>query len=124
MSANEFEENLSAEAALERLLGGVLRAADPAEAFAERRASADRGLDDAVGAIHEDGLRTAALLVVKLRFERLMAASTRASALFEEDPARFADLFRRYHAEVPSVSPMPADERISFEAWLVRVVSS
>ena len=74
--------------------------------------------EEALSSVDEDGLRMAALLVVKLRFERLLAASTTATRLFEEDAGAFATMFRRYHQEVTPVSPMPGDERDLFECWV------
>ncbi len=93
----------------ESLLADALLDSDPASAL-----QAAGGLE----AVDHDGLRMAALLVVKLRFERLIAGSSRAASLFEEDPGGFAALFRRYHADVKPTSPMPQDEQRLFEAWL------
>ena len=93
----------------EALLGQALLSPDPADFLA------DRG---ALGSLDRDGLQMAALLVVKLRFERLIAASSEAARLFEQDASAFAALFKRYHQEVAPTSPMPADERDLFESWL------
>ncbi len=59
-----------------------------------------------------------ALLVARLRFERLMQGSTEASALFERDPVGFAELFRAYHREVAPNVFFPAQEGRLFAAWL------
>ena len=102
----------------ESLLGGALLSSDPGAALADASGPRPAGWDPISASIDSDGLRMAALLVVKLRFERLVAASSRAKAMFEEDAAAFASTFRRYHQSVRATSPMPADERDLFEAWL------
>ena len=67
-----------------------------------------------------DGLALASLLVARLRFDRLLAGSTLAGELYERDPARFADTFRRFAS---SCAPawFPAEEGARFAAWLARV---
>lgn len=106
-------------AALERRLAAALRAPDPAAALAD--ASDDPTLSPAlrqrVAAIQGDGLRLAARLVARLRFERLVQGSPEASAWFEVDPRSFVAAFRRYHAEVPASALFPADEALLFAAW-------
>lgn len=108
--------------ALERLEAVVARAlvaADPAEAW--RAAAADPALPaelrDALGAAAEDGVRMAALIVARLRFERLIHGSRAAADWFERDPAAFAEAFRRYHAEVRPTAALPSGEARLFEAW-------
>jgi hypothetical protein len=59
----------------------------------------------------------AAILVVRLRFERLLRGSPVAEEWFERDPESFAEAFRRYHAEVPPRAFFPADEAALFRAW-------
>lgn len=106
-------------AALERRLAAALRAHDPAAAFAA--AAEDPALSPAlrrqVAGVHGDGLRLAARLVTRLRFERLVQGSAEASAWFEDDPRSFVAAFRRYHAEVPATAVFPADEALLFAAW-------
>ncbi len=106
-------------AAFERTVARALRAADPAAAL--RTASDDATLpDDLRAALRRaapDGVRLAALLVARLRFERLMRGSDRAAARFERDPRGFADAFRRYHAEVAPTAFLPRDEAGLFEEW-------
>ena len=65
-----------------------------------------------------DGFLITSLLVARLRFERLMQGSRRASEWFESDPAAFAAAFRRYHSEVDPIAGMPATEAELFEDWL------
>lgn len=101
---------------LERVLAQLLTAADPAAAL--RVARADPAADPALGAIDEDGLRIAALLVVKLRFERLINGSHRAHEWFERDGRAFTEAFRAYHLAVPAVPADPWQEATAFERWL------
>ena len=97
------------------LLADLLTAPDPVAALRERRAAANA--DPALHAIDEDGLRIAALLVVKLRFQRLTNGSRRASEWFERDPRGFTDAFRAYHQEVPPTALDPWREAAAFEGW-------
>jgi hypothetical protein len=98
----------------ERVMASVLTAPDPIAALEELDASERVLLEP----IDHDGLRMAALLVARLRFERLMHGSTRAAEWFESDPRSFARAFKRYHASVPPLSTFPLDEARAFEAWL------
>ena len=102
-------------ARLQAVLADGLLAPDPA-AFV--RAAASRpGADPALHAIDEDGLRLAALLVAKLRFQNLINASRRAADWFERDGAGFTAAFKRYHHDVPPTSLDPWGERDQFDAW-------
>ena len=67
--------------------------------------------------VDEDGFRMAALLVSKLRFERLIHGDRDAAAWFERDPAGFAAAFRRYHATVAPTAYFPWDESGLWRAW-------
>jgi hypothetical protein len=66
---------------------------------------------------HPEGVRVAALLVAKLRFERLLRGSESVAARFEADPAGFAAEFRRYHRSVPPTAFWPSDEAALFARW-------
>ncbi len=109
-----------AQVRLERALVRALRAPDPVEAL--RRAARDRGLPAplrrALGQVSGDGLRMAALLSAKLRFERLVRGSPEAEAWFERDPGGFSAAFGRYHAEVAPTAFFPPAEARLFDAWL------
>lgn len=105
-------------ARLQAVLADALLAPDPA-AFV-RDAAARPGADPALRAIDADGLRIAALLVAKLRFQNLMNASRLASEWFERDGAGFTAAFKRYHHEVPPASLDPWGERDQFAAWCVK----
>lgn len=102
-------------ARLQALLGEALYADDPV-AFVRTRA-AEPGADPALAAIDADGLRIAALLVAKLRFQRLLNGSKRAGEWFEHDAAAFTAAFRRYHREVAPTAIDPWREAAAFDAW-------
>lgn len=97
------------------VLADLLTAADPVAAWRARLAAPDA--DPTLRAIDEDGLRIAALLVVKLRFQRLTNASRLASEWFERDARGFTDAFRRYHQDVPPTALDPWREAETFAAW-------
>jgi hypothetical protein len=69
------------------------------------------------GALDADGVELARLLVARLRFDRLLAGSRTAAALYDADGAAFAETFRRYAAEVRPTAFFPHDEGAFFEAW-------
>lgn len=109
-------------AQLETLLAQALRAADPVAVLAQ--AAADKktpaALRSALRACDPDGVRLTALLIAKLRFERLLRASDEAAWLFERDPAGLSDLFRRYHQAVPPTAFFPPEEARLFRDFLRR----
>jgi hypothetical protein len=90
----------------ERRLAAAMRARDPVAAM--------RAIHPGVDA---DGVRMTALIVARLRFERLLRGSPEAEASFDRDPAAFAETFRRYHADVPPSAFFPAEEAALFDAW-------
>ncbi len=98
----------------ERAMAGVLLAGDPVAAL-EALPASERAL---LEPIDRDGLRIAALLVARLRFERLMNGSREAAEWFEEDPRAFTAAFKRYHTAVAPISTIPKLEAHAFEAWL------
>ena len=71
-----------------------------------------------------DGVRLAALLISKLRFERLIRASAEAEQLFAADPEAFAQLFRRYHESIPPVDFFPPREAQRFRRFLAQVAAA
>jgi hypothetical protein len=105
---------------LQRAMADALRAEDPVAAtrtLAEAP-GLDAALRSALLAADPDGLRLTALLVAKLRFERVIRGSSAAGDWFDRDPAAFSAAFRRYHAEVPPEAIFPAAEAKSFLAWV------
>ena len=105
---------------VEALLAAALVALDPLDALA--RAACDPRLSSEaasrLAAIDADGFRITALLVARLRFERLLHGDPDAAAWYDADPSGFTDAFRRYHAVVPPTAFFPPDEARAFEAWL------
>jgi hypothetical protein len=99
-------------ARLERLLARALCAEDPVASL--RQAARDEKLDAATRMRLEradaDGVRIAALLIARLRFERLIAGCPEAEAWFETDPAAFTRALRDYHHAVPPTAYFPAAE--------------
>ena len=110
---------MDAHAELERLVADALTSADPVAGF--ERAARDPALPDelraALAAAHPTGIRMAALLVARLRFERLIQGSRAAADWFARDPADFARAFKRYHHAVPATAALPSEEAKLFERW-------
>ena len=102
--------------AFERIYADALLSADPARVLAGAEGLSPE-LRAAVVHASPDGLRLTALLVAKLRFERLMNGLPRAIAWFDRDAAGFAAAFKRYHREVPPTARDPRAEHRLFEAW-------
>lgn len=109
-------------AQIERVLADALTSADPWSTLQRALASDELtpGVRAQLKAIDEDGLRISALLVAKLRFERVMNGSSRAADWFQRDPEAFTDAFRRYHTTVAPTELMPGLEGRRFERWLER----
>ncbi len=103
----------------ETLLARALCAREPVAAL--RRAARDRQLDvdlrKRLASVDEDGFRVSALLVVRLRFERLLRGSPEAEEWFERDGQSFAAAFRDYHEAIPPTAFFPRDEAALFAAW-------
>jgi len=84
---------------------------------AQRRRGLSKDLRRRLCAIDEDGLRMSVLLVVRLRFERLLRGSPEAEAWFDEDPAAFAAAFRSYHSAVRPTAFFPQGEAELWATW-------
>lgn len=86
-----------------------------------RAASRDRRLDAdsrrRLAAADEDGVRMSALLVARLRFERLLRGSPPAEQWFDSAPGEFAEAFKRYHGEIAPTAFFPRDEAELFASW-------
>ncbi len=98
----------------------VMQSADPPAELQRRGAdpTLPAALRRALASADPDGVRLAALLVTKLRFERLLRASPEAERLFTADPAAFAATFRRYHESTPQLDFFPPREAQRFRAFL------
>ena len=95
--------------AQQRLLGEALTSTDPVARLGERLAEC--GGD-------EDGVRVAALLVAKLRFQRLSNASPMANEWFAADPEGFVAAFREYQESIASGALDPWGEAELFARWV------
>lgn len=104
---------------LQAVLGGLLRARDPSAALAAARAAADA--DPRLASVDVGGLHIAALLVAKLRFQRLLSASREAADWFERDGRGFTEAFRAYHTSVPAKALDPWGEADAFARWCAEV---
>ncbi len=109
-------------AAFERILAAAMTAADPVRALrrAARAGGVDADLRARLLAADADGVRMSALLVARLRFERLLRGSASAEAFYESDPAAFTATFRRYHQAVPPNAFFPREEAALWEEFLAR----
>ena len=103
----------------EEVVAKAMTARDPAAAL--RRAARDARLPEALRRAlrraDADGIRISALIVARLRFERLLHGSIEAGVWFERDPEAFTGVFQRYHEEVPPRAFSPAAEARLFNAW-------
>jgi hypothetical protein len=106
------------EVEFERLLANALTGADPVAALRSAAADAPEDVRRILADIDEDGVRLSALIIARLRFERLIQCSKPALEQFERDPRAFAARFKRYHTGVAPVQASPWDEARAFEAWL------
>jgi hypothetical protein len=70
--------------------------------------------------VSTDGFRMSALLVARLRFERLLNGSDEASREFRDDPAGFTTRFREYHRATPMHAIFPSAEARLWLAWRAR----
>lgn len=108
--------------AFESLLAGALLAEDPVAALAraaqDPRLSAD--LAHRLRTTDPDGFRMAALLVAKLRFERILRGRGTAAAWFARDPEGFTAVFRAYHHATPPTAFFPRDEADLFFDFVQR----
>jgi hypothetical protein len=103
----------------EKSLAIALTAADPVRAV--RRLGRDPRLPMPLRRnlrkVRGPNIEMCALLIARLRFERLLRGCPEAEAWFEENPATFAVAFRRYHAEVRPTAFFPPDEATLFRGW-------
>ena len=107
---------------VQRLLVAAAHARDPHAALQAGIAAAGALLSAAerawLASIDADGLRVTALLVKKLRFERIVLGDEALGARFDADPRRFTRQFERYAREVPPSFAFPGEEAEAFSRWL------
>ncbi len=106
----------------EELVANAMRSANPIADFASAAVSETLSdeLREAAGVAHDDGIRLSALLVAKLRFERLIQSSPEAAQWYDEDAGSFTSAFRDYHREVFPSPAMGQREAEDFSAWRAR----
>lgn len=104
-------------AAFEARVAAALCARDPGVAFEELIREGSPALEITLDPAQSDGFRIAALLVARLRFERLMHGSRLAGDGFATDARTFTEEFRRYHIASPPVATTPMEEADQFERW-------
>ena len=107
---------------LEELVAEAFLSPDPRAALAAAAEDPGLGADlrARLAGAAPDGVRMAGLLVVKLRFERLIQGSRAAGEWFGRDAAGFARAFRRYHGEVAPRAEGPVQEAHAFAEWCAR----
>ena len=103
----------------EQLLAEALRDEDPVTALhtAASRPEISQELRKVLCTVDPDGLRMTALLVARLRFERLLQGSELAATWFDRDPESFTQAFRTYHRQVPLRAFFPREEARTFARW-------
>lgn len=107
-------------AAVQRVLLIALQSDDPAGELERRLADASdltAQERERLRAIDGDGLRVTALLVRKLRFERLTSGAPELLELFEQRPEAFVSLFAAYTSAVPPRAYFPDQEGDLFRRW-------
>ena len=116
--ARRTRADRGAHVAAERVLASVMRAPDPVARLVPliARATGRRAISTA----ERDGIRTNALLVATIRFQRLVRWSLKSKDWFLTDTPAFVAAFRRYHRTVPMTAHFPRQEARLFRAWLAR----
>lgn len=109
-------------ARFEKLVAAALHAPDPVCALREASRDPQLGFELRRRLARADGrgVQLSALLVARLRFERLLCGCPEAEAWFDRDARAFTECFRRYHHEVPPSAFFPKEEARLFSAWLDR----
>lgn len=103
----------------EAILAQVIRARDPEAALcaAITALHAQHPVRAFLAPINKDGLRMSALLVARLRFERLLRGSRPFQRDWQREPAAAASRFSAYHEATPLLAFSPRDEANLFAAW-------
>jgi len=116
--ARRTRADRGAHVAAERVLASAMRAPDPVARLVPliARATGRRAISTA----ERDGIRTNALLVATIRFQRLVRWSLKSKDWFLTDTPAFVAAFRRYHRTVPMTAHFPRQEARLFRAWLAR----
>lgn len=105
---------------VQELLTTALLSDDPPAVLGRQLAQATDLTDEERAFLEQagsEGLALAGLLVKKLRFEQLTLADPELAELFEQQPARFMELFRDYTSSVPPTTFFPGQEAELFHRW-------
>jgi hypothetical protein len=103
---------------LQAALARALTSADPAAALLREAEALPPEARELLRRAEADGVALTALLVKKLRFERICRGDDAAAAWFERDPRGFTEAFKAYDAKVPPTRFFPQSEALEFRAWL------
>lgn len=98
-------------------LGPAMRQLQPVQALMDGARSLPEAHRAAIASADKDGIRLSAMLIAKLRLERILNGVPGAEQALDTDPAGFTAEFSAYHREVPSTAVFPWDEARSFKAW-------
>ena len=103
----------------EEAVAAAFRNADPTAAFRaiENDVELPASLREAARTPQSRGIEISALLIIRLRFERLIQTSSRASAWYDSQPREFTQTFRDYHRSVPSSTEFGMREARDFDTW-------
>ncbi len=106
----------------ERAYGAALCERDPVAAFTRlaETSACPPDLRTALSAADPDGVRLTALLIAKLRFQRVLNGSGDAARWFMRDGPGFAAAFLGYHRRELPTNHGPAREARNFQAWCRR----
>ena len=108
---------------LQKLLVDCCIADDPV-ATLERLRGEHPELEPWLQHLDPEGLKLTALLVKKLRFERILRGDPTLAAKFQEDPQAFTVAFRNYLNAVPPTAIFPAEEALAFREFVTGPSSS
>jgi hypothetical protein len=106
---------------LEEIVVRALHAPDPPAALREEAARRAGELTEReramLAAVDPDGFRLTALIVKKLRFQRILRGDVGRQAEFDADPEGFSRRFSDYLRQVPPEHLFARDEKIAFAKW-------
>ncbi|MCO4744645.1 MAG: DUF692 family protein [Proteobacteria bacterium] len=101
----------------ERGLGPALRSASPVQAVRDLGNALPAPHREAVLQADADGLRLSAMLIAKLRFERILNGVEGIDAALDTDAQGFTRRFSSYHRNSPATAVFPWEEAALFKAW-------
>ncbi len=87
---------------------------DELHSYAQCLARGDKPEASWLHSVGEDAFTLTTLLIAKLRFERTQRGHEILRHYFDENAQEYAEIFRRYHQEVPMTAYSPAEEAQRF----------